>query len=304
MSTSGVAQHVARGVAPDAARRAVRAELGNVEAVKHAVRDGRRGRWLETAWRDVRHGARLFHRAPLFASVVVLTLGLVIGANATVFSAMYAILWRALPYADADRLVLVTGDARGLRNASLAGGELLELDTEHDVFDRVAEIYRVDAHLAVDDEMENLPSASATPGSLEVLGAWPLAHGRMLDASRDFDAQDYPRAALISHELWSRRFAGDPRIVGRQIVVNNRPIDVVGVLRPDFRLLLPASTSLPEVPGLILPRRVDARGIASAPRCLRPWDGSPRGSRLRRRKVVQTPSRSGYGVHTRRHVRQ
>src|SRR5687768_8787818 len=79
-----LAAHLARGMAPDAARRAVLAEIGNPETVKQAVRDQRRGRWLETAWRDVRHGIRLFHRAPMFASVVILTLGLVIGVNATV----------------------------------------------------------------------------------------------------------------------------------------------------------------------------------------------------------------------------
>lgn len=262
-----LARYLARGMTPDAARRAVRAELGSLETVKHAVRDGRRGRRLETAWRDVRHGARLLHRAPLLASVVILTLGLVIGANATVFSAMYAVLWRDLPYPDGDRLVLVTSDARGLRSASLAGGELRELAAEHDVFDRLAAIYRVNAHVAVDDEMENVPSASATPGVLEALGAWPLAQGRMLDASLDFDAQDYPRAALISHELWERRFGRDPRIVGRQIEINNRPITVVGVLRQDFRLLLPSNTSLPERPGVVWPRRVevDYRFRASVP---------------------------------------
>ena len=116
------------------------------------------------------------HRAPLFSAVVILTLGLVIGANATVFSAMYAVLWRDLPYPDAERLVLVTSDARGLRNASLAGGELRELAAERDVFDRLAAIYRVNAHVTTADGMENLPSASATPGVLEALGAWPLAH--------------------------------------------------------------------------------------------------------------------------------
>ena len=262
-----LARHLAHGMTPEAARRAVRGELGNLEAVKHAVRDGRRGRRIETAWRDIRHGARLLHRAPLLASVVILTLGLVIGANATVFSAMYAVLWRDLPYPDAERLVLVTSDARGLRGASLAGGELQELSAEHDVFDRLAAIYRVNAHVAIDGDMENVPSASATPGALEALGAWPLAHGRMLDTSLDFDAQDYPRAALVSHELWARRLGSDPGIVGRQIEINNRPITVVGVLRRDFRVLLPSGTSLPETPGIVFPRRVerDYRFRASVP---------------------------------------
>lgn len=262
-----LARHLARGMSPEAAKRAVRDEVGNLETVRHAVRDGRHGRRIETAWRDVCHGARLLHRAPLLASVVILTLGLVIGANATVFSAMYAVLWRELPYPDADRLVLVTGDARGLRSASLAGGELQELAAEHDVFDRLAAIYRINAHVATSDGMENVPSASAIPGALEALGAWPLAHGRLLDAAEDFDAQQYPRAALVSHELWTRHFRGDPGIVGRQIEINNRPITVVGVLRQDFRVLLPASASLPEVPGVVFPRHADGdyRFRASVP---------------------------------------
>lgn len=259
------AHHIARGLSHAAARRAALIEMGGIERVKEQVRDRRVGWSIETLWRDVRYGGRLIVRAPAFAVVVVLTLALVIGANATVFSVMHAVLWRELPYPDARRLVVVDADTRAMRGAGLADDERADLRAESGVFDRLASVSRVDAHVTIDDEMEQVPAASATGEALGLLGAWPLLHGRLLDVSRDVGSDGLVRGVVVSHDLWQRRLAGDPRAVGRRIEVNNLPVEVIGVLRPDFRVFLPANTALPEDAGVWFPRPLENDRRSRAP---------------------------------------
>ena len=98
---------VASGVAPAEARRIARQRFGGVEPIKEAHRDSRSARWIELWWHDLRLGVRGLRRAPAFCAAAVLILGLSIGANTTMFSAVRAILLQPLGYADPDRLVVV-----------------------------------------------------------------------------------------------------------------------------------------------------------------------------------------------------
>ena len=239
-------RNVARGMTADAARRAALVEVGGVQQVREATRDVWRFASVETLLHDVRYGFRLLGRAPGFACVVVATLGLVIGANATVFSVMHAVLWRPLPYADAERLVIVDADARNVRNAGISGGEAIDLRQQPNLFDGLAYVVGVDAHVNVDGEMERVNAVSATDDALHLMGAVPLALGRPLDSSRDGGLTSTIRSVVISHRLWEQRLASDPNAVGRVIEVNNIDAEIVGVLRPDFRVYLPANAVVPE----------------------------------------------------------
>ena len=182
-------RYEAQGLAPDAARRAALVEVGGVQQVRELTREAWIGHALETVLRDVRHGMRQLRRAPGFAAVVIATLALVIGANATVFSVMHAVLWRPLPYPEAERLVVVDADARGVTNAGLSGGETQDLEAEPNLFDRVAHFSAVDANVTVDDEMERVWAASATDDMLDMLGAAPLASGEAVRASQHIGAR-------------------------------------------------------------------------------------------------------------------
>lgn len=248
------AHYAAAGLSRDQARRAAIIEMGGIDQVKEEVRQGRVGRNIETLWRDLRHGCRMMTRAPGFATVVIFTLALGIGANATVFSVMYAVLWRALPYPDADRLVLVDADVRGRPSAGVADSEAVDLQAEPMMFDRLASIARVNAAVTIDGEMEQVAAASATDAALDMLGASPLLLGRLFEASRDLRDDGFVRSIIISHDLWQRRLNADRGAVGRHIEVNNLDVEIIGVLRPDFRLFLPANTALPEVADVWFPR--------------------------------------------------
>jgi hypothetical protein len=98
-------KHVRAGMPPDRARRAAMVEFGGVEVTKESARDQRRFGWLAGFGRDIRFGLRGLRRAPGFATLAILTLGLGIGASTALFSVVEGVLLRALPYPDADRIV-------------------------------------------------------------------------------------------------------------------------------------------------------------------------------------------------------
>jgi predicted permease len=225
-----------------------------VQQVREATRDVWRFAWLESLVRDVRHGCRLIRRAPGFAVVVVATLGLVIGANATVFSVMHAVLWRPLPYPDVDRLVLIDSEVRGVRDIGIADAEGRDLRAEAALFDRLGHLVTVDAHVNVGGEMERVVAASATDDVLVMLGAMPMTLGRPLQGASDGGMESTIHAIVISHQLWTRRLASDRHVLGRHIEVNNIDVQIVGVLPPDFRVHLPRLSGAPEIVDVWFPR--------------------------------------------------
>src|SRR5579864_260809 len=230
-------RHRRAGLSPGEARRAALIDVGGVEHVKEEVRGVRVGHSLETVWRDVRHGARLVGRFPGYTAVVALTMALGIGVNAATFTVIHSVLWRPLPYPDADRLVAIEVDARGVTGAGAAPGEILDLRALRSLT-RVSIAIGVDASLNVDGVMERVAAASATDDVLPLLGADPMWLGRTLSDARD-EGKDRGKSIVIGHDPWLRRFHADPAVIGRHVDVNNFDAEVVGVTRPGFRAYLP-----------------------------------------------------------------
>jgi putative ABC transport system permease protein len=229
-----------RGLTPAEARRAALIELGGVEQVKERVRDVRLGAAVEAAVRDVRYGARVLRRSPGYALVVVMTIALGIGVNAATFSVIHAVLWRSLPYPDAARIVVIEPDTRARPTAYSSQSAVFDVRTQSRLITSIAQVEGRDASLEIGGMMERVAAAKVTDNLLPLLGAIPMALGRTLIASEDAD--DYViRGVVISHELWQRLFEGDPRVIGRHLLVNNYDVPVVGVMRQDFRLVLPGA---------------------------------------------------------------
>jgi putative ABC transport system permease protein len=248
-------RYAAGGLSREEARRQALVETGGIEVIKESVREAWLGQGIETACQDVRYAFRSLRRAPGFTSVVIVTLALGMGASLTMFSLLRGVLWRPLPYAEPDRIVSIQVDARNVPGAGATRQELLGIRNFSRSFEQVATIDSFDANLEYAGEMEHVPAASVSDDFLPLLGVRP-ASGRLLDSRIDAAAQR-PLAILISDDLWRRRFAADPGVVGRAVRVDDIDMQVVGVLPAGLRLFLPPSVSALEQIDLWLPYRID-----------------------------------------------
>lgn len=249
-----------RGLSPEAARRAARVETGGLEQVKEEVRDVRLGQAIDTTLRDIRYGTRVFSRSPGYALVVVLTIALGIGINVAMFSVMHAVLWRPLPYPDADQIVAIELESQGVPSAYALPGAAIDLRAQSRLISNLAIATGVNASLSVDGVMERVAAASVTDDVLPMLGANPMAFGRTLINQQD-QGPSFVRAIVISHELWQRRFKSDPNVIGRHLEVNNLDVQVTGVTRPDFRIYLPPSAHVEERVDVWFPTPFDLRAV-------------------------------------------
>jgi predicted permease len=201
---------------------------------------------LDTTLQDVRYAFRGLWRSPGFAAVAILTLALGIGANTAIFSVVRAMLLAPLPYRDSSRLVFVWSDmsAAGYPRGPLSGPELKDLRDRSTLFTSFGSIWATTGALTGTGDPEQLRVGLVTTNFFSAVLEADAAIGRTFTA--DDESQAAPRAILLSWPLWQRRFGGDPAIVGRAIQVNGQPMTVVGVMRADFRLLMPPDAAVPD----------------------------------------------------------
>lgn len=208
-----------------------------------------------SVFQDIRYAGRSLLRSPGFAAVMVVTLALGIGASLTMFSLMRAVLWRPLPYPGPNRIVVIQVDARNVSNTGATRGELLGIKERSRSFEQVSTIDPADANLEYAGEMEHVAAASVSDDFLPLLGVRPVL-GRMLDSHVDVGKQQ-ALAILISNELWRRKFAADPGVIGRVLRIDDAEMQIAGVVPPGFRLFLPPSVNGLEQIDVWLPNRID-----------------------------------------------
>jgi hypothetical protein len=197
--------------------------------------DMRRSEFRDELRQDVVFALRGFRRNPLFTAVAVLTIGIGVGANTTIFSVVNTVLLKPLPYGNAARNVVLFNsyNHEGLDHTSLAAGELYDMRETMRSVDAIAGIHPVSATLTADgSDPEPLSAYEVTPNLFDVVGVRP-ERGRAFLA--DEGATAGPQVAVLTHSLWMRRFAGDPAILGKQIVVNALPRTVVGIMPEGMR---------------------------------------------------------------------
>jgi putative ABC transport system permease protein len=173
------------------------------------------------------HAWRSATRRRSFAAIVIATVALGVGANTAIFSVVYGILLRPLPYPDAARVVDVAHDAP-YRIASAA--EFVDYQRDLQTFESLAAYYTSEGNLAGDDDPERITSAVVSPEFFTVLGVAPQL-GRTFAADEHLTSPGDPGDVIvISHALWQRRFAGDPDVIGRAISYQDRQRTVIGVM--------------------------------------------------------------------------
>jgi predicted permease len=232
-------EKIAAGLAPEEARRRALAECGGTEHVKQAVRNNRAGALAESLRQDIRFGVRQLRRNPAFAWTAIITLALGIGATTAIFSAVYALLLRPLPYPGSDRLMFIYQHTKYDDMSALLGQDFVAAQPALRSFESVA------GYLAYGDE--NLTSVGA-PMRVSAMGVTasffptlrePLALGRNFLSSED--RKGGPAVVILSHRLWQSRLNSDPAIIGRTITLAGKPQTVVGVLPARFIFPDPAA---------------------------------------------------------------
>ena len=223
------------GMSAAAALRAARMETGGIEQVKEEVRDVRVGVILETVVQDLRYALRTLARSPGFTLVAALTLALGIGANTAIFSVLYGVLLRPLPYPEAGRLVGLSNAYLGQRSGrAVTYREFRLLQEDTGALERSAVWTSVGLNLYAGGTAERVDGLRVSRDYFRVLGVG-MALGR--DFLAEEDQLGGPNAVILSHGLWLRRFGGDRNIVGRAVSLDGAPYTVVGVLPANFRPL-------------------------------------------------------------------
>jgi len=224
-------ENVRRGMAPDEALLAAMRSFGGVERFKEECRDVKRNRPLETLWQDTRFGARVLGRNPGFTLVAVLTLSLGIGANTAIFSVVYGVLLRPLPYQQGGQLVVLKQQAPLARNNNLnfSVKEIDDYRAQNRTLTDLAEHHSMSFTLFGGTEPERIQAAVVSANFFELMGVAPLL-GRTFAPSDE--AHGAEAVLILSHQYWLRSHKGDPNVVGRVFRMNDRPHTVIGVLPP------------------------------------------------------------------------
>ena len=193
------------------------------------------GRFVQRTMQDIRYAVRSLRKQPIFTLVAVLTLTLGIGANTAIFSLLYQILLRPLPYANADRLVFVwnTYPLMGLPQASVSIPDYLDRKTQAPAVEDAALFTGGAATLAEGGQPEQLRVLAVTPSFFTTLGRQPfLGRGFTEDEAKP----EADKFTILTHALWSSRFGRDRSIVGRDIRLNGSALPrrrrAAGGLRP------------------------------------------------------------------------
>jgi predicted permease len=197
----------------------------------------------------LRRIVRRLARAPLFTAVTLVTLGVGIGAATAIFSVVYGVLLKPLPFVEPERLVGVWHTAPGLNfdllNQSPAS-YLIYRDNGR-VFTDIGLWDNQSVTITGRGEPERVMSLSVTDGTLPILGVQPEI-GRLI--TRADDSPGAPKRALLTYGYWQRRFGGAPTVLGQNLTVEGEPVEIIGVLPASFKFLR-------SHPDLVMPFRLD-----------------------------------------------
>jgi putative ABC transport system permease protein len=196
---------------------------------------------MQTLLQDLRYGARMLWRKPGFMLVAALTLALGIGASTAIFSVVNPILFEPLPFPQAGRIAMVWDKGPGGSRQDVTFGSYRELAQRSRSFDALAVMRPWQPTLIGPAEPERLDGQRVSASYFRVLGM-PPALGRDFDSSDDRIGG--PKVAILTDNLWRRRFGGDPNIIGRQITLEDTGFTVIGVMPGEFENVLSPSADV------------------------------------------------------------
>jgi len=251
-------KYMRAGMSREEALRQVRLDFGGLEQVKEDCREARGVSFLESVAQDLRYGLRMLMKSPMFTAVIILTLGLGIGANTAIFTLVNAVMLRSIPVRDPQQLVVAQwsarkwpqnvgtsgyGDCAEHRNAttvascSLPYALLQEIQNQKEVFaDAMAFAGPSQMNISDNGAATIAQGELVSGGYFQTLGV-SSALGRTLVPDDEKPAA--PSVVVLDYAYWQRAFGGSPEVIGRTIHLNNAVFTIVGVTEPGFTRLTP-----------------------------------------------------------------
>lgn len=190
---------------------------------------------MNTLLQDLRYAFRVFTKSPGFTVAAVLSLAIGIGANTALFSIINALLLRPLPYKDADRLVILWNRSPGLDITEdwFSTAQYFDIKNGHQGFEQVAIAIGGNYNLTGKGEPERVGTIRVSSSLLPMLGQKP-ALGRLFVEEEDSPGR--PATAILSHGMWTRHYGSDPQMVGKSVMINGTPYQVIGIMPRSFAL--------------------------------------------------------------------
>jgi putative ABC transport system permease protein len=261
-------KNLERGMAPRDARAAARREFGNMTTVRERSYQSWQFQRLETLLRDIRYALRGIAKAPGFSLIVILTLAVGIGANTAIFSAVYAVLLKPLPFPAAERLVWL-----GESNAKATGISVTWINFEHwqaenHTFETMAGFDNATLTLTGCGQATLTHAAVVTNQFFQLTGSRPML-GRLFTASDD--KLQSPATVVVTESFWAKSLSADPQIIGKTMTLDGTVYVIVGVLGSDPGFFLrPVDYYLPLRPTSAQSARREAHGSMRALALLKP----------------------------------
>jgi predicted permease len=228
-----IEQNQARGMNAEEARFAALRSFGGVEQVKEKSRDVRGVRFVEELWQDLRYGARMLLKNPVLTLIAVLATALGISANTTIFSSADATLLRPLSFPNQERLLMLfeRSPEAGITRGSVSPGNVSEWRVQAETLQEVIVIRNRDYILTGEGPPERYTSYGVSAAFFDALGVQPHL-GRTFHRGEDEAGQ--AKVVVLRYAFWQTRFGGDPQIVGKQVLFDDNPFEVIGVMPKDF----------------------------------------------------------------------
>lgn len=216
-----------RGLSPEEAKREARRTFGGVGQIQELHRDNRSARWVETFMRDFRYGLASLMRDRGFAFVAIAVLGLGIGANTAMFSLLDSTLLRPMPYANPDRIVRIWETPTPKSANQTTNAFFVEWQARSRAFEVMAASRPSRSNAVVGGEPVRLAGITATADYFNVFGV-KAAVGRTFGAGDQGSGGS--AVVVLSARAWQKYFESDPAILGRELVLDGQPYQVIGIL--------------------------------------------------------------------------
>src|SRR5690348_12377464 len=225
-------EYVAQGITQEEAHRRARLDLGGIEQTKEKCRDARRVNWIQDFARDLRLGLRMLRKSPGFTAVAVLTLTIGIGANGAIFAVIENVLLKPLPFPDSAQLVDLGHDVPGIGLHGRSAPFLYFIYGEQSRSFQSVGLWRENSNnLTGLAEPEHVRSLALTSEVLPMVGVQPLL-GRLFSAADT--APGAPLTVMLAYGLWRDKFGADASMIGRNIIIDGQPRQIIGVLPRNF----------------------------------------------------------------------